>query len=838
MPGRALREPRSHGARGPLALSLVLLAGLLLAPGAQAAITSHGATSYSSSSTTRVVLAVPTGALPGDVLIASLGVSWTTVAPAGWTLVTRAGDLSVYSHVLASGETSFAWSLGSAAPATGFLAAFGGVDPARPVDVANSLSITKKGHTFSTPSITTSGFQEMLVASFTGSRADGKKVTWSTPSGMTELGDTYAGSRSGAVDYAVQSSAGSTGSKKANTSTDVESAATSLVALRPAPTMQPPPPAGAVPLVIDTDIWSDADDVGALATAFGLQIRGEARVIAVGVNTRTSRPAVATASWKCVAAVTNFYNSFSVPIGASMPDNGTAVNDPDFVGPCSKLAPPSTPVPDTAVNVFRRALASQADGSVVIASAGYYGNLAALLASPGDSISPLNGRDLVARKVRMLVAMGGGYPSRSGENNFIGDPSSAQAVASGWPTKVVWSGYEVGDLVHTGQTISSVHPTSSPVRVSYEAFVRPGNWIYSYDLTAVYHAVRPGDSQLTEIGPGQNTVDSLGGNRFTTGSGNQYYLKLGSASALDSSIEALLDTLPSGSPPPPPSDTTPPAISSVAASGSTVSWTTDEPATSQVEYGTSTAYGSSTTLDGALVTSHSQSLSSLSPSTTYHYRVKSRDAAGNLATSGDFTFTTPAPPPPGFAPNDTFDSAPLDPAKWLVGGSGSTVAVANAELEITHAPGAWTKGYVTSASPYDQTGRSVQVQMKRAANSGQGGSTYGETSIYLMRDSTHWISFFAAGGSLTAWSNSGSGEVNLTPAWPAYNSTSQQWLRFREASGRIYWETAAGTTAPGTWTTLASAADPFAMTGVQLQIVAGSNVNTTDVAKFDNVSTG
>jgi hypothetical protein len=801
--------------------------------------------------------------------------------------------------------------------AAAFVAAFGGVDSATPVDVAAGQAITKKAHSIATPSITTTSPGAMLVASYFGYRGDSKRTTWSPAAGMTELGDAAnsSGSRSSSLDHAVQASAGATGVKAATSSQDQDYSIAGLTALRPASTAttigsvragavtdttatitwvtdQPSDSqvdyglsssygastplgtamvtshsqtiaglargtvyhfrvrsrnasglastsadatfqttaGGAVPLIVDTDIWSDADDVGALATAFGLQVRGEAKVIAIGVNTRTSRPSVATSSWKCVAAVTNFYDSFSVPIGASMPDNGTAVNDPDFVGPCAKLAPPSTPAPDTAVNVYRRALAAQPDGSVVMVEAGYYGNLAALLASPADAISPLTGRQLVAKKVNTLVAMGGGYPSRAGENNFIGDPASAQAVASSWPTKVVWSGYEVGDFVHTGNTISSVHPAGSPVRVSYEAFVPPGNWIYSYDLTAVYHAIRPGDSQLSEVGPGTNTVNSSGGNTFSSGSGNQYYLKLGSATALGSSIEALLDTLPN--------DSKAPSISAVGGSGTTVSWTTDEPATSQVEYGTTPAYGSSTTLDASLATSHSQSLPGLSPSTLYHYRVKSRDAGGNLATSGDFTFTTPAAPPPSTGPNDTFDAAPLNASKWLVTASGSSVAVANGELEITHPAGAWTKGVVTSTPAHDQTGKSVQLQMKRAANGGLGGSTYGETTIYLMLDSTHWVSFFAASGSLTAWSNSGAGESNLTPTWPLYNPTAQQWLRFREAGGRIYWETASGTTSPGAWTTLASAPDPFAMSAVRLQIVAGANVSTTDVAKFDNVATG
>ena len=93
-------------------------------------------------------------------------------------------------------------------------------------------------------------------------------------------------------------------------------------------------------------------------------------------------------------------------------------------------------------------------------------------------------------------------------------------------------------------------------------------------------------------------------------------------------------------------DTTPPALSAVTASaltasGATITWTTDEASDSQVEYGLTTAYGSSAALNSTMVTSHSQTLGGLASNTLYHYRVKSRDAAGNLALSGDFTFTTP-----------------------------------------------------------------------------------------------------------------------------------------------------------------------------------------------------
>lgn len=93
------------------------------------------------------------------------------------------------------------------------------------------------------------------------------------------------------------------------------------------------------------------------------------------------------------------------------------------------------------------------------------------------------------------------------------------------------------------------------------------------------------------------------------------------------------------------SDGTPPIISNVSntnptSSGTSINWTTNEPSTSQVEYGTTTSYGNNTSLDSSLVLSHAVSVAGLLPSTIYHYRVKSVDAAGNGAVSGDFTFVT------------------------------------------------------------------------------------------------------------------------------------------------------------------------------------------------------
>jgi Carboxypeptidase regulatory-like domain/Inosine-uridine preferring nucleoside hydrolase len=291
-----------------------------------------------------------------------------------------------------------------------------------------------------------------------------------------------------------------------------------------------------VPLVIDTDIFTNADDVGALASAFALQRDGEAKVIAVTVNIPTSRSAVAPDQWKCVAAIDNFYGAPNIPIGIQTAATGTDSGS-SYVGACGPLAPASAPTPGSAVSVDMQALSSQPDGSVVMVSIGYMGNLAALISSS-------SGRQLVKQKVRELVVMGGGYPGALGEGNLQRDPADAQYVSQNWPTTIVWDGYEVGVNIDTGQTISSVQPANSPVRVAYDSYVGPGVAIPSWDLTAVYEAVRPTNPFLSPAGPGTNVIDGSGGNTFTRGAGDQYYLKLSNPAGLDCSIESLLNTLP------------------------------------------------------------------------------------------------------------------------------------------------------------------------------------------------------------------------------------------------------------------------------------------------------
>ncbi len=102
-------------------------------------------------------------------------------------------------------------------------------------------------------------------------------------------------------------------------------------------------------------------------------------------------------------------------------------------------------------------------------------------------------------------------------------------------------------------------------------------------------------------------------------------------------------------------DETPPVLSEIVVTDITetsarVTWTTNEPATSAVDFDTSDAYGQ-TVSSGALVTAHDVLLTGLTHSTLYHFRVRSSDAASNETVSADGTFNTTANLPPGNVAN-------------------------------------------------------------------------------------------------------------------------------------------------------------------------------------------
>ena len=113
-------------------------------------------------------------------------------------------------------------------------------------------------------------------------------------------------------------------------------------------------------------------------------------------------------------------------------------------------------------------------------------------------------------------------------------------------------------------------------------------------------------------------------------------------------------------------DTIPPVISNIQIvrreTSATVTWATNEPATSSVAYGRSPAYEGGTVVDSALLTQHAITLTGLISETLYHCQVTSVDHSGNAASSVDLTFKTTGSSS-AFA-SDDFDACSLDAGLW------------------------------------------------------------------------------------------------------------------------------------------------------------------------------
>ncbi|MGV3772119.1 MAG: CARDB domain-containing protein [Verrucomicrobiales bacterium] len=141
-------------------------------------------------------------------------------------------------------------------------------------------------------------------------------------------------------------------------------------------------------------------------------------------------------------------------------------------------------------------------------------------------------------------------------------------------------------------------------------------------------------------------------------------------------------------------DATLPRVNSVLASSSSgnavITWTSDEPATSQVEYGATTSYGRNTPLSVALTTSHRVLVTGLAPDTVYNFRVRSRDKAGNETFSSNATFRTLRAP-------DLFVSGiQVLPVQNLMSGSEITVVWTNANNGVGPASGSWFDQLIVS----------------------------------------------------------------------------------------------------------------------------------------------
>ena len=154
-----------------------------------------------------------------------------------------------------------------------------------------------------------------------------------------------------------------------------------------------------------------------------------------------------------------------------------------------------------AVKLYRKILAAQPDHSVIIVTVGFLTNLSNLLNTKGDAYSSLSGTELVKRKVKRLVCMGGKFPSGY-EFNVMKDAKASQNVYTNWPTPVIFSGFEIGEKIKAGlplihnNTIKN-DPVKDVFRIAIPMAKEDSAGRKSWDETAVLVGIKGYDKWYT-----------------------------------------------------------------------------------------------------------------------------------------------------------------------------------------------------------------------------------------------------------------------------------------------------------------------------------------------------
>jgi len=268
------------------------------------------------------------------------------------------------------------------------------------------------------------------------------------------------------------------------------SMAVSVSALEPDDRLPSAPKGVTCKLVFDTDMMGDVDDVGTVAVVHALADRGEVEVLAMGLSGKNP------ASPLCLDALNTYFRRPDIPIGVV---RGPAFDKKSrYADTIAKEFPrklkSAAAAPDAAI-LYRDVLSGEADRSVVMVSVGQLTNFRNLLATGPDRHSDLNGTDLVGRKVKVWVCMGGRFPDGR-EANLVHDGQAAAEAIAGWPTPIIFSGWEIGQEIMTGAGLKAA-PPGTPVRRAYELF-NGLNHRQSWDQTAVLYAVRGLDGGLAD----------------------------------------------------------------------------------------------------------------------------------------------------------------------------------------------------------------------------------------------------------------------------------------------------------------------------------------------------
>jgi hypothetical protein len=246
-------------------------------------------------------------------------------------------------------------------------------------------------------------------------------------------------------------------------------------------------------VIFDSDLSSDWDDVGDIAMLNSLADLGEVEILACMASSDDAGTAVG------LHAINTYYGRPDIPCGTRVQDNNIGGKIPaSFITQFPHLASRYKTAKDCplAVDLYRQVLASQPDNSVTIITAGFLTNLDDLMKSGPDSYSPLNGMELIRKKVKLFACTGGDYPYGT-EFNFAVVGDVAAYVINNWPQEVParFVGFNIGQCVMSGAGLPAT-PATNPVRYVYVDSRTNGYPHPTWTQIMIYSVIRPEEAEV------------------------------------------------------------------------------------------------------------------------------------------------------------------------------------------------------------------------------------------------------------------------------------------------------------------------------------------------------
>ena len=290
----------------------------------------------------------------------------------------------------------------------------------------------------------------------------------------------------------------------------------------------------ALKVILDTDMGSDCDDVGALALLHEYANQGRVEIMAV-IYSSGAIPYGA----GVIDAINRYYGRSSIPIGANYE---TMVGDKVDKMQAEKLAK------DTAAfghaiqlnsdaveqaQLLRDVLAKAPDHSIVYITIGHTKGLYDLLVSGPDSLSNLTGYELVNSKIDKWVALGAlralnksGHYTKDWNFFFNGTAEYTKYLVDHFPRPSFF--VSAGSTILTGKSLIGT-PSGNIVRTAYR------DWLWnvekktledqrpSWDLMAVLYAVEAPEEYFDVYSQGYLDFDIARGCRWFSRDSTNYH---------------------------------------------------------------------------------------------------------------------------------------------------------------------------------------------------------------------------------------------------------------------------------------------------------------------------